>query len=382
MASRMKLKPFFLERIQSKWEHIVDINLTESGVLPLSVKELVPDETERNRILNTPIGYSQTNGTIPLREAIAGMYAGASADNVLVTNGGAEANFLTIWNLLYESDNRRQVVMMQPNYNQISGMSPALGGIVTPYYLEMRHGEWVPDVESLKEQVSKETLVITVCNPNNPTGAVIKPIHLKAITEIAADCDTWILSDEVYQGTELNGVETPSMFKQYKKVIVTNSLSKAYGLPGLRLGWIVAHDEEHIESLWTYSDYTTICPSIISDKLATIALQPGKRSELINRATKIVRQNWATMQNWLDTHDEIFEYVAPMAASICFPKHNLPLSSLEFVERLRREKSVLIAPGEHFGMEKHLRIGFGHSEEELTRGLSLIDEMIENLKLN
>ena len=376
----MTLEPFLLERIQSKWEHVVDINLTESGVLPLSIQELAPGQNDQNGILDIALGYSQTNGTMPLRETIASMYPGATADNILVTNGGAEANFLTIWNLLEESDKQNQVIMMQPNYNQISGISPALGGIVTPYYLEMRHGEWVPDLESLKEQVSKETLFITVCNPNNPTGAVIKPTHLKAITEIAADYDTWILSDEVYQGAEMNGVETPSMFKQYEKVIVTNSLSKAYGLPGLRLGWIVAHDENHVESLWAYSDYTTICPSIISDKLATIALQPGKRIELINRATKIVRRNWATMQNWLDTHNEIFEYVAPMAASICFPKHNLPLSSLEFAERLRREKSVLIAPGEHFGMEKHLRIGFGHSEKELTRGLSLIDEMIENLK--
>ncbi|TFG12118.1 aminotransferase class I/II-fold pyridoxal phosphate-dependent enzyme [Candidatus Thorarchaeota archaeon] len=375
----MTLEPFLLERIQSKWEHIVDINLTESGVLPLSIRELVPDENELTEMLRTPLGYSQTNGTMLLREAIADMYPGATAENILVTNGGAEANFLTIWNLLSESDRQNQVIMMQPNYNQINGITTAFGGVVRPYYLEMHHDKWVPDIESLKEQVSKETLVITICNPNNPTGTIIGSDYLQAVAEIAGDYGAWILSDEVYQGAEMNGVLTPSMFGQYEKAIVTNSLSKAYGLPGLRLGWIVTPEKDHAESLWSYSDYTTICPSIISDRLATIALQPEKRKELLARATTIVRASWSLMEGWLNDHDDIFDYVAPMAASICFPKHNLPLSSLELVERLRKEKSLLIAPGEYFGMEKHLRIGFGYSEEHLIGGLSIIDEMISNL---
>ncbi len=369
-----------MERIQSKWEHIVDINLTESGVEPISIHELVPDEKELEEILNMKLGYSQTNGTIPLRKTIASMYEGVTIDNILATSGGAEANFLTIWNLLHESEDRKQVIMMQPNYNQISGIAKALGGEFTPYYLKMENDEWVPDIEGLKEVVSNQTLVITICNPNNPTGAIFGLDYLNAIADIAEDHGAWILSDEIYQGAEMDGVRTPTMFNRYEKAIVTNSLSKAYGLPGLRLGWIVTPEESHSESLWTYSDYTTICPSKISDKLATIALQPKKRAWLSNRASERVRKHWGFMKQWFDERSDVFEYVAPKAASICFPKYDLPINSLELVERLLKEKSLLLAPGVHFGMEKYLRIGFGYEEEHLKKGLSLIDEMIQSIK--
>ncbi|MFX1416163.1 MAG: aminotransferase class I/II-fold pyridoxal phosphate-dependent enzyme, partial [Promethearchaeota archaeon] len=230
----MKLEQFKLERIQSEWEHIVDINLTESGVEPLTIADLIPDKRERMKVLETKLGYSQTNGTIPLREAIAAMYGDADADNVLVTNGGAEANFITIWNLLHEDPDRNEIVMMLPNYMQIYGVTRGLGGSVSPYYLRMRGGEWTPDLEGLKAAISKKTAAITLCNPNNPTGAAMGADCLRAIAEIAEDAGVWILSDEIYQGAELEGPRTPTMFDYYDKVLVTNSLSKAYGLPGLR----------------------------------------------------------------------------------------------------------------------------------------------------
>jgi hypothetical protein len=374
----VKLEPFELERIQSKWEHIVDVVLTESGVEPLSIKELI-SEKEQQKLLSMDLGYSQTNGTIPLREAIASMYTGADAEDILVTNGGAEANFLAIWNFLNESDNADEIIMMQPNYMQIHGVTRTLGGRVKSWNLKMENGQWNLDIEALKEAVGSKTVAITICNPNNPTGATFNRADLKPVVDIAKDAGIWILSDEIYQGAEMDGELTPTLFDQYERVLVTNSLSKAYGLPGLRLGWIATCDKEHAEELWAYSDYTTICPSKISDSLATIALQPDKREWLLKRATRIVRQNWGTMQDWFDAHSDVFDYVTPEAASICFPKHNLPLSSLELVERLRKEKDLLIVPGEHFGFQKYLRIGFGGEREVLEKGLNLFDEMIQEI---
>ncbi|MFW9800595.1 MAG: aminotransferase class I/II-fold pyridoxal phosphate-dependent enzyme [Candidatus Thorarchaeota archaeon] len=376
----MKLEPFELERIQSEWEHVVDINLTESGVEPLTVSYLIPDEEKRREILDTKLAYSQTNGTMPLREAIASMYKDADAENVVVTNGGAEANFITVWNLLHEHDRAKEIVMMLPNYMQIYGVTKGLGGSVIPFYLKMDANEWVPDLEGLKEAVSIDTVAITICNPNNPTGATLGSDYLKSIADIAADAGVWILSDEIYQGAELEGPKTPTMFDYYDKVLVTNSLSKAYGLPGLRLGWVVTSQKPHATDLWSYSDYTSICPTKLSDKLATIALQPEMREKILERTSRIVKGNWNVMREWLVEKNDIFDYVAPRAASICFPKHNLPISSLQLVDRLLKEKSLLIIPGEHFGMKHYIRIGFGYEEEHLKAGLSRLDELLQTIK--
>jgi aspartate/methionine/tyrosine aminotransferase len=380
MVNWMKLDEFEMERMQSEWENIVDINLTESGVSPLSIADLISDDEQRDALFKTSISYSQTNGTVELRETIAGMYESATADNVLVTNGGAEANFITIWHLLYEHKNRHQIVMMLPNYMQMHGLTRGLGGEIVPYYLQMRGDRWLPDLEGLKSVVSGKTTAIIICNPNNPTGAVLDTEHLKAISDIAADVDAWIISDEIYQGAELEPkMMTPSIFGLSDKAIVTNSMSKAYGLPGLRLGWILTSAEPHVKELWSYSDYTTICPSKLSDILATIALQPKMREKILGRTAGIVKKNWSILREWMDERADIFEYIPPQAAAICFPKHNLPISSRDLVDRLLREKSLLIIPGEHFGMEKYLRIGFGYDSGKLKEGLSRFDDLIQTL---
>jgi len=379
MVKWLKLDEFEMERMQSEWENIVDINLTESGVSPLSIADLISDDEQRDALYKTSISYSQTNGTVKLRETISGMYEGATSDNVLVTNGGAEANFIAIWNLLYENKHRNEIVMMLPNYMQMHGLTRGLGGKVVPYYLRMMGDRWLPDMDGLKNAVSGKTAAIIVCNPNNPTGAVFDTEHLKAISDIAADVDAWIISDEIYQGAELEPKRTPSMFGLSDKAIITNSMSKAYGLPGLRLGWILTSAEPHIKEMWAYSDYTTICPGKLSDLLATIALQPEMRERILGRTAGIVKKNWNILKDWLDERSDIFEYTPPQAAAICFPRHNLPISSLELVGRLLREKSLLIIPGEHFGMEKYLRIGFGYDSEKLKEGLFRLDELIQTL---
>jgi aspartate/methionine/tyrosine aminotransferase len=366
-----------MERIQSEWEHRVDINLTESGVQPLSFKDLIPDEVERTKLLEAPLSYIQTNGSVELRSLIAGLYNSEDPDQVVVTNGGAEANFLCTWSLLHEQPESDEFVIMLPNYMQIHGVVRALGKRVRPFYLKEEKDEWIPDIEGLKEVVSKKTAAIAICNPNNPTGAVLSKEHLKAIADVAADSDVWVVSDEIYQGAEQKGPQSETIFPLHDKVLITNSLSKAYGLPGLRLGWIASTVSDFGNTLWAYSDYTTICPTLLSDYLARAVLQPKMRKKILDRTRRIVGEHWATLRKWLDERAEFFSYVSPRAAAICFIHQKLPISSMDLVMRLLKEKSLLIVPGEHFGMPEYLRIGFGYSAEKLRMGLDRFDEMIK-----
>lgn len=375
----MKLKPFELERMQSENEHDVEFNLSESGVEPLKIKELLDTPELKEQLLDMQLGYSQTNGTVPLREAISYYYPGSTADHIIATNGGAEANFLVSWWLFQEYPDKREFVFMVPNYMQIGGIWKNMGLNVKNFNLRMTEGKWTPDIEQLKSVVTKKTGAIAICNPNNPTGAIINASDLKAIADIAADNDAWLVSDEIYRGTELQDEKAPSIHGIYDKTIITSSLSKAYGLPGLRLGWAVCSTEQVAKELWTYSDYTTICPSKVSDWLATLALNPKVQAKIEERTRKVVQNNWAIMKKWLDSHADVLEYVAPSAAAICFIKQNTGIDSLDLVIRLMKEKSVLISPGEHFEVPGYLRIGFGTEPEHLESALTKISELLDEL---
>lgn len=372
----MKLETFDLERIQSIWENKVKYNLTESGVSPLSVGDVLSTKELVEEFLSLKAGYSQTNGTPELRKLISEFYQGTTEDNILATCGGAEANFLATMYLMKELESRDEFIVMYPNYLQIHGICKMMEKRVHPFNLVLGDKEWCPDLEGLKSLVSNKTAGIFICNPNNPTGAILDESHLRAIADIAQDEGIWILSDEIYRGSEHSEELTPTMFDYYDKVMITNSLSKVYGLPGLRLGWIACSSSEVAKELWAYSDYTTIGPSSLSDWLATIVLEPELRERVRTRGRDIVHKHWGIMEDWLKAHDSILEYARPKAAAFCFPKYNLEIDSVSLVHRLIEEKSVLIAPGDHFGIPKHLRIGFGYSEENLRRGLSLISEII------
>jgi aspartate/methionine/tyrosine aminotransferase len=375
----MKLEPFNLERIQSEWEHSVESNLSESGVEPLRIMELLDTPELKEQLLSLQLGYSQTNGTIPLRQAIAQYYPGTGVDDILATNGGAEANYLVTWRFFHENPSRRELVFMIPNYMQMSGAWKALGGKVKTFKLKMVNDIWIPDLEGLRSQVTKKTVAIAICNPNNPTGAIISDRDLDSIVEIASEKDVWIISDEIYRGAELQDEKAPSMHGRYEKTIITSSLSKAYGLPGLRLGWAVCPSEQVAKELWTYSDYTTICPSKTSDWLATLALKPEIQAKIEERTRRVIRDNWSIMKKWLDSHSDLLEYISPSAAAICFIKQNTGMSSLMLATRLLKEKSVLISPGEYFEMPGFIRIGFGSKKEYLQNALGKITDFLNSL---
>jgi aspartate/methionine/tyrosine aminotransferase len=361
----MKLETFALERWQSTHEHAVDFNLSESGVEPLTLGELVTDPAAREALLAEGLRYTQSNGTPHLREAIAALYPGATRDHVQVTTGGSEANYLTTWNLVEPGD---EVVMMVPNYMQTWGLARAFGGTVREWPLVDEGTRWSIDVEALERLVTSRTRMIVVCNPNNPTGARFEGADLDRIAAVASRHGAWILSDEIYRGAERDGRETASMWGRAERVIVTSGLSKAYGLPGLRIGWI-AGPPATIASLWSYRDYTTIAPAALSDALARHALEPATRARILARTRGILDRNFPVISEWLEAQQGLFSYAPPDAGAIVYVRYHHPMNSTEFVARLRVEKSVLAVPGDHFGMDHYLRLGYGDAPDRLQAGL-------------
>jgi len=367
----MRLDLFAMERMQSTYEHQVEFNLSESGVAPLRLDELVEEAESRAALLAETLRYTQTNGTVALRSTIAALYRGATADHVLVTNGGAEANYLTTWHLVEPGD---EVVMMTPNYMQVHGLVPAFGGVVRPWPLVLKEGRWRADGEALDRLVSPRTRMIAICNPNNPTGARFDETDLDRIAAAADRHGAWILSDEVYRGAERDGHETPSMWGRTERVIVSSGLSKAYGLPGLRIGWI-AGPPAFVDAAWGRHDYTSIAPSALSDALARRALAPPQRERILARTRRILNTNFPIIARWLEGLGSQVSYAMPDAGAIVYVRYHAPINSTALVTRLREEKSVLIVPGDHFGMDNYLRLGFGEDEQYLRRALARIADL-------
>ena len=394
----MNLETFELERLQSVWEHRVAWNASESGVEPLRVEELADTTEARDALLRQELAYTQTNGTAELRTAIADLYLGATPAHVQVTNGGSEANCIALWHFVEPGD---EVVMMMPNYMQAAGIARALGATVQAWTLVDEQTRWRLDLDALSALVTSRTRLILVCNPNNPTGAAFGPAELDEICRIAARAGAWVLSDEIYRGAELHEEETATMWGRYERVLVTSGLSKAYGLPGLRIGWVVGPPAA-IEALWAVHDYTTIAPGAMApraasvaggalphytpsargatrDRLARVALAPERRQRLLARTRGIVRTNYPIVKRWIARRAPLLSHAEPQAGAIVFVRYKHPIGSTELVERLRDNHSVLVVPGDHFAMDGYLRIGFGSDPEHLTGALTRIGELLDSI---
>ncbi|HSL72385.1 MAG TPA: aminotransferase class I/II-fold pyridoxal phosphate-dependent enzyme [Longimicrobiales bacterium] len=367
-----KLHDFEMERWQSTYENRVDFNLSESGVHPLCVGELlelggVPS------IADLLLGYGQSNGSDELRTHIAALYPGATGEHIVVGNGSAEANFVALWELIEPGD---EAVVVQPAYMQTVGLIDSLGGVVRGVWLR-EDNDWQPDPDDIRAAVNARTRVIVITNPNNPTGAVLQSEARAALLDAAERVGAWILADEVYTGAELELPETPSFWRPEARVIATGSLSKAYGLPGLRIGWAVA-PAEIAARLWARKDYTTISPGDLTDRLAAVALRPDVRPRLLQRTRHHIRTGLLVLENWLNDSG-IFSYRRPDAGAILWTRYHLPVNSSELADRLRTEQSVLIVPGDHFGMDHYIRFGFGLPQDQLIQALARISESIGTL---
>lgn len=363
----MSFQPFVMERWQSTWENRVRFNISESGVHPMTSAELLAMSAGAPSPLDQPLGYPQSNGTDPLRAAIAALYPGATPDQVLVTAGSAEANYINCWQLVQPGD---KVAIVVPTYMQTWGLSKNFGAEVRPIPLRESLG-WQPDAADIDAAIVPGTRLVVVTNPNNPTGAVMSAATMDRIAARADAAGAWLLADEVYQGAERTGVTTPSFWGRTKKVVIVNGLSKAYGLPGLRIGWCVS-SAEHVENLWSRKDYTTIGPTVMSDALATIALRADVRPRILERTRGIIRKNWTGVEQWLGAQDGEFTWRAPDAGAIVWAKYRSEVNSSALAESLRAQHDVLIVPGDQFAMDGYVRLGFGSPIHEVMQALDYV----------
>jgi aspartate/methionine/tyrosine aminotransferase len=369
----MKIDVFEMERMQSLYWHLVEYDLSESGVTPMTVRELLGPDADGEAFLQAALGYPLSEGSFEARANIAAWYPGAAAENVSLTNGGSEANHLTLWTLLEAGD---RLAFMVPNYMQGWGLGRHYGRATDTFKLKLRDGRWRLDLDGLDRAVTKRTKVVMVCNPNNPTGHVLTSEEMDAVVAAADRVGAWIVADEIYRGAEVDTDEaSPTFWERYDKVVVTSGLSKAFGMPGLRVGWTLG-PEELIRRTWVRHDYTTLTPGMISDRLCAFAMQPEAREGIFARTRRIIRANLPHLETWIRAQGDLFEYVRPAAGAIAYVKYRLPIGSTALADRIREERSVLLVPGDMFGIGKGIRYGFGFDIEHTMKGLAQAEDLL------
>ena len=367
----MKFEQFELERNQSLFENEVDFNLSESGVHPLKLSEILTEE-EQKEILHTELFYGYTNGTPELRQRVAEIYGNQfSKENVLITSGSAEANFLSVMTQLDSGD---EIIYMVPNYLQIFHLARSFGIKVNILPIRQELG-WQWDPDELEDMINAKTKMIAVCNPNNPTGSVMSSEIMDEVIALAEDRDCWLLSDEVYRGAELDGVECRSFAGATEKTIVNAGLSKAYSLPGLRMGWSVG-SESYIERAWSFHDFTVINVAYLSDWVASRILEQSRRKAILDRTKNHLNHNLDMLLKWGEGFPEL-TFSRPDAAAITFAKLNLPIGCEDFIFHLRDHYSVLLTAGKWHGLEGYIRFGYGTPTDYVRNGLERVAQYLK-----
>ena len=369
----MQFHNFDLEYFQSQYERTVEHNLADSSVKCASVSDILAGENPQP-LLELPLYYPEVNGTGLLRERAAALYPNATAANVLVTVGAAQANWMVCSTLLEAGD---EVIVVSPGYRQVWGMAKNLGCTVKEAQLRPENS-WRLDLNELESLAGPKTKLVSIVNPNNPTGSILSGEEMRRIIQLCERTGAWLHADEVYRGTEMAGDETPSFWGMYDKVICVNSFSKAYGLAGLRIGWALA-SPAMVEELWRRHEYAVIAASGPSMTLAETALRPDKRKMFLERQKTLSRAGHALLRKWVSEQEGRFSVSPAVATSIAFVRYHFDVPSAELADHIRTQASVLVAPGSYLGTEYHLRIAVGYEPAKLTTALERIGAVAAEL---
>ncbi|MCW5254509.1 aminotransferase class I/II-fold pyridoxal phosphate-dependent enzyme [Streptomyces sp. SHP 1-2] len=374
----MTFTPFELLEWQGRLGATATHSLADSGCRPIRLRDLVDSEQSLNRLLDSELSYPPTCGTTRLRALIAQWHAGSAdhASEVIVTAGAAEANTVAVETLIRPGDH---VVTMSPGYRQVWGAARNQGAVVEEFPLDPQRG-WRPDIPALADMVRPDTRAISVTNPNNPAGIILTDEEMDAIVSIADRVGAWILSDEVHRGTELRTEAVSPTFRgRYDRVVCVGSLSKAFGMPGLRLGWLIT-PPVLAPRLRQRHEYTTVSAAGPAMALAELALAPATRTRLLDRYRGFLRESWTHMHQWVASHDQLLSVVPPQATSLAFVRYHLDeLTSTEVAEALHARGGVLVAPGAHFGTEHHLRFTYGQEPAHLLAALEKTSHILKEL---
>lgn len=376
----MRYETFALERWMTTWELDVDYDIAESGILPLSLDEVYSLIGPQARaaldrdLHHMPLGYSEARGTLALRTVLASSYARARPDDILVTTGAIEANFL-VFNALLEAGDH--VVAVSPAYQQLHSVPRALGCDVSPWSVVTDSG-FTYDLNRLEALVRNDTRLIVINSPHNPTGAMLNADELQEVVAIADRVGAWVLSDEAYRWLEHPGGEKlpPPLHDTYDRAISVGTLSKPFGLPGLRIGWLTA-TEDIARQAWSIRDYVSLSPAKLSDAIARTVIE--HRDALLPRNAEIIAKNMETAIAWFATNADLASWTPPRAGLLAMMRYTLDMPSLNLADSLARDARVMLAPGSSFGIEGHLRIGVGQRPDIFRAGLDRTADHLRRL---
>jgi aspartate/methionine/tyrosine aminotransferase len=355
----MTIEPFALERYFAKHEFSSRYLLSSSDCESLSLSDLVGmADTETRRLWEgLKLGYTESYGHPLLREEIASIYSGIEMEDTLVA-APEEIIYLLMHALLQAGDH---VICTFPGYQSLYEVAQSIGCRVSRWEPDEQQG-WCFDIEWLRREIRADTKLLVVNFPHNPTGYLPTVDEYMAIIELARERGIYLLSDEMYRFLEIEeGTTLPSACERYRRAFSLFGLSKSFGLPGLRIGWIATRQEHIREKMAGLKDYTTICSSAPSEILAIIALR--NRGRITGEQLQRVRDNVAALDSFFDEYKGLFNWNRPLGGSICFPRMLAVEDTFSFCEQLVQESGIMLAPSRIFNYgDQHVRIGFGRED--------------------
>ncbi|MGF6375175.1 aspartate/methionine/tyrosine aminotransferase [Clostridiales Family XIII bacterium PM5-7] len=373
----MNIKTFKVERWMNEYEEDAVYNLAETCIDSITVGDLLTlvgetPETYLADLANIRLAYGHIFGSPELLKGIASLYENVSDQHIIPTHGAIGANNQVITTLIESTDN---MVSVMPTYQQHYSIPESIGAEVRILQLRLED-DYLPNLDVLRSLVDENTKMITINNPNNPTGSWIPIDIMKEIIEIAKSVDAYVLCDEVYRGISEDGSYMQSIVDLYDKGISVGSMSKIFSMAGVRIGWIVSKDESLIHQCHERRDYDTISCGVIDDKLAALTL--ANKEKIFARNREILNKNRAILDQWVSETPEV-RYLRPVAGTTALVYYDKDIPSQELCKKLLAEKGVLFTPGECFEMEGAVRIGYAYDSKTLRVGLDKFTEFLREL---
>ncbi|MBE7384289.1 MAG: aminotransferase class I/II-fold pyridoxal phosphate-dependent enzyme [Leptolyngbya sp. SIO1E4] len=369
----MKLNPFRIEEYYAKYEFSVQYMLSSSDAQSRKLVDLFEWEpTARKKLDDLWLGYTEAAGAPYLRETISTLYQKTRADDVLVTAAAEEAIFITYHALISSEDH---VIVETPCYESALELARSTGATVSEWerYFE---DSWANDFDSLIKLIRPNTKFIYINTPSNPTGTLMDKDVFVKLMALAEEQNIIVFCDEVYRELEHDpAARLPAAADLYSNAISLGSMSKSYGLPGLRLGWMICRNPEVIKKLMNFKLYTSICNSAPSEFMSDLALR--HRDKLIERNLNILHHNLPLMKDFMVRHSNIFSWVEPQASPIGFPRVNVSEDIMHWCEKIAHEVGILLLPGSVYDQPRHIRISYGRSD--MPEALHLLDNYLNQL---
>lgn len=357
-----------------KHETNIKYNMGETCVESISIADILPESAQAEfakLVINRKLTYGDIRGSPALKKGIAALYDDPeiTPDNIVITNGAIGGNFLAFYTIVNPGDH---VLVVEPSYQQLSSVPAMFGANVEPFVVKYEDN-YLPDLDWLRSSILKNsTKLLVINNPNNPTGYVWENSILETIVEICKEHGTTLMCDEVYRPLFHDTEDVKSIVSfGYENTIASGSMSKAFSLAGLRLGWLATKNKVFLDGFWEKRDYNTISVLMIDDMMATVALQ--NHEKILQRNHELCQTNLDILDALVASSENRLQWNRPRGGSTCFIKVNREVDTMKMAEDLAENYGVLVVPGEVFKMPGWLRIGFGNKTDDVRGGADILD---------